>query len=222
LFLCAGWGACKKHPPVKPAAPAISPRAQQPNPPTAQLPRLTPEEAKALLTEDKISRFATYQKERMRATLDVVRPAPAAPRKGQTAAPQPQGPLSADERRAKLAAARQAALTKSGLSEEELGKLNQLLRPYYARLFHMQLAIKRAEKTLAELEAAKAKGKGQSDHDHGLPNVKRAQANQVTAARKDFAARYGDEALKLVQKHESEFFTINERVFDSGIHHLMR
>jgi hypothetical protein len=221
-FLCVGVGACKKHPPAKPAAPAISPMTQRSNPSSARLPPLTPAEVRALLTEDKISRFAIYQMERMRTIDDVAPPTPATAPKGQTAAPKPQDPTAAGERRANPAAARQAALAKSGLSEEEAAKLNQLLRAYYTSLFHMQLAIKRDEESRTAREAANAKSRKPGADDHGLSNLRRDQEKLIAAMRREFAARYGDDALKLVQKHEPEFATINERKFGGGIHPPMR
>jgi hypothetical protein len=84
---------------------------------------LDPTEAKALLTADKLARFATYQKTVSSPASDATGTGKGA-KTGMGAAP------AGDDHAARFAAARKTALDKSGLTQDEAAKLTQLLTPY--------------------------------------------------------------------------------------------
>lgn len=172
-------------------------------PAAAALPSLDPTEAKALLTEDKLGRFAAYQKTISSLTGDGMGMGMQARTKTGM-----QGAASADDRSAKLAAARKSALDKSGLTQDEIGKLTQLLTPYYARVRAMERLFGKTAATKGEqsqpappagsMEAARLKA--QDD-----------QRAQLEAMRREFAMQYGAKALELVKKHEPELASLDHQ-----------
>jgi hypothetical protein len=226
LSLAAVLGACKKAEPVKPAtvpappAPKARPAAPTPSPAAAAV--VNTGDAKVLLTEDKISRYATYQKEMLPIMGDAAGLGMAAYQKGGTDAKKFQGAMAADDRTAKIAAASQAALTKSGLSQDEVSKIGRIVTSYYARTYVMQDAVKKADETRANIAAAKAQGKQPSLVDTAMDKMYSEQLTRFEAARKEFATQYGEDALALVKKHEPEFFAINEKIMGATMKGLMR
>ena len=172
---------------------------------------------KGLLTEDKLTRFATYQTAMLSATSDATRLGLAAYQKGGTDPKKFQNAMAGDDRAAKVAAAAQAALAKSGLTQDEVGKLSRVASAYYARGYVLLDAGKRAEEVNARIETAKAKGKEPSPVDVAMAKAHADQASRFETVRKEFAARYGQDALTLMQKHEPEFFEINKQMMGAAM-----
>jgi len=220
-------GACKQDAPASPTAP-VSPTAARraPIPPPPMLPARAvgpaPAELTALLTEDKVAHFATYQKEMLAATADATGLGLAAYQKGGTDSKKFQNAVAADDRAAKVAAVSKAALEKSGLTQDEVSKLSRAATPYYARLYDMQDALKKAGEVHARIEVAKAKGKEPSPVDTAMDKVYGEQSNRIETMRKDFAAKYGENALAVMKKHEPEFMAINEKMMANAMGAMMR
>jgi hypothetical protein len=220
LFCFAG---CKKGDEPKPAAvpsPPAAPVARPPNPEPHRRPpvaALSPEDAKTLLTDDKLSRFATYQKEMLSVTGDTVGVGLQAYAKGGTDQKKFQGAMAADDRSAKIAAANQAALEKSGLTQEEMTKLTHVATRYYAHAYAFREAANKVDELHKKIEDAKASGKQPSVVDVAMEKAYTAQAAQLETVHKEFAAQYGAQTLALMQKHEPEFFAINEKMMGAAI-----
>jgi hypothetical protein len=213
LFIVASSPACKRNEPDTPAAPAPRPMGRQSAPQRPSLgmmpmrpPLPKPEEVKGLLTEDKVTRFLTYQKEKLSLGSEAMGP-------GKT---EKDGPdhnrleKTKEDRYAKLAAAAKAALAKSGLTEDEMRKLTQVLSPYYATAYAMRSLPEKPDTANAEppkpgsMEAAMLKGR----------EMRKAR---LESARKELADRYGADVLELVQKHEPEFMEINKKMMGAAV-----
>jgi hypothetical protein len=179
-------------------------------------------DAKVLLTDDKLSRFATYQKAMLPFMGDATGMGMSAFQKGGTDQKKFQGAMAADERAAKVAAAGKAALEKSGLTQEEVSKLSRLVMSYYARNYAMQDAVKKAEEVRAKIADAKSHGKEPSPVDTAMEKMYGTQLTRLESGREDFAAQYGKDALALVKKHEPEFLVINEKIMGAAMNGMMR
>jgi hypothetical protein len=179
-------------------------------------------EAKALLTEDKLSRFAIYQKEMLSVTSDSMGVGMQAFAKGGTDQKKFQGAMAADDRTAKIADASKAALEKSGLTQDEMAKLMRVAPRYYAHVYALQQAAGKVEGLRKKIDEAKASGKQPSVVDVAMEKAYSGQAAQLEVVRKEFAMQYGPEALALMQKHEPEFFTINEKMMGAAMGAMMK
>ncbi len=202
--------ACKKESPTPASTPAAAqPAAQAPAAPPAAAPG---DDVKALLTEDKITRFATYQKEISAVTSEAVGAGVAAYQKGGGDQKKFEKAVAADDRTAKIAAASQAALEKSGLSQAEVSRLTSVLTPYYAKAYAMTEMFKGDD----------SKDKKPGSVEDVMAKVREEQKGKVEAMRKEFAAKYGEDALALVRKHEPEFFALNEKIMGAAMGAFMK
>ena len=206
-------GACKKREPARPRSGSPAVALPPVPPPPAPPPGLGSPEVTELLTEDKLKRFLTYQKEAVAATLDATAPGTAALQKSGTE-PRPPGDGAArDERAAKLA----AALEKSGLRQDEVATLGRLLVPYYARIAGMQETVKRSEAARRRLEEAKRTGQEPNPVDQALEKTLDHQSRRVEAVRAEFASRYGEERVALLRKHEADFLPTHLRMMSAAM-----
>lgn len=226
LFLLLCLAGCKKGEGTKPAAVPPSPASSAGHAP-AFVAKLTAaaaevEAAKALLTEDKLSRFATYQKEMLSVTGDAVGVGMQAYAKAGTDQKKFQGAVAADDRGAKIESATKAALAKSGLTQDEMMKLTRVATRYYAHAYALQDAADKVGELRKKIAEAKAKGKEPSPVDTAMEKAYSGQADRLETMRKEFAARYGEQALALMQKHEPEFFAINKKMMDSAMGAMKR
>ena len=226
FFLLLCFVGCKKGEGPKPAAVPASPASSAGHVPpfVAKLTAAAAEvdAAKALLTEDKLSRFATYQKEMLSVTGDAVGIGMQAYAKAGTDQKKFQGAMAADDRGAKIESATKAALAKSGLTQDEMLKLSRVATRYYAHAYALQDAADKVGELRKKIAEAKAKGKEPSPVDTAMEKAYAGQADRLEAMRKEFAARYGAQALALMQKHEPEFFAINKKMMDSAMGAMRR
>ena len=226
LFLLLCFAGCKKGEGPKPAAVPPSPASSAGHAPpfVAKLTAAVAEvdAAKALLTEDKLSRFATYQKEMLSVTGDAVGVGMQAYAKGGTDQKKFQGAVAADDRSAKIESATKAALAKSGLTQDEMMKLTRVATRYYAHAYALQDAADKVGELRKKIAEVKAKGKEPSPVDTAMEKAYSGQADRLEAMRKEFAAQYGAPALALMQKHEPEFFAINKKMMDSAMGAMRR
>ncbi|HJX65681.1 MAG TPA: hypothetical protein VJ860_17210 [Polyangia bacterium] len=229
VFVLLCLAGCKKGEVAKPAAaPAPSVLgAARPTMPMSRpaMPAMSPgdvAEAKALLTDDKLSRFAVYQKEMLSVTSDTMGVGMRAFAKGGTDQKKFQGAMAADDRTAKIADASKSALEKSGLTQDEMAKLMRVAPRYYAHVYALQQAAGKVEGLRKKIDEAKASGKQPSVVDVAMEKAYSGQAAQLELVRKEFAMQYGPEALTLMQKHEPEFFTINEKMMGAAMGAMMK
>jgi hypothetical protein len=171
---------------------------------------LAADEMKDLLTEDKLSRFAVYQTEMLSSTADTTGLSPAFYQKAGTDTKMFQG--ANDEIPAKIAAARQAALAKSGLNYDEVSKLIRVVIPYYARIYAPRDAQTMCAEARKRIEEARSAGKESRPVDGATDKACLEQANRLETQRKEFATRYGEDALTIVKKHERDFLAINQKM----------
>jgi len=171
---------------------------------------------KALLTEDKLSRFATYQKEVLTATSEAVGKGMTAHQQSGTDPEKLPGAMTDNDPAAKVAAASKTALDRGGLTQEEVFKLNQVVTSYYARGYAARDAGKKAEEVRARIAEAKAKGKPPNPVDAALDKVYSDQLARFEDVRTEFAATYGDDAMAVVKEHEPDFFAINEKIIGAA------
>jgi len=209
LFL----GVCKKQEPAKPKSGSPALALPPVPPPPAPPPGPGSPEVKELLTEDKLKSFLTYQKEAMAATTDATAAGTAALQKSGTEVKPPGDGVAKDERAAKLA----AALEKSGLRQDEVAKLGRLLVPYYARIAGMQEMMKRSEAARLRLEEAKRTGQEPNSVDKAMEKALGDQSKRIEAVRAEFASRYGEEGLALLQKHEADFLPIQLKMMSAAM-----
>jgi len=201
-------GACKND------TPKANPGASRPVPPPPVIAGPPVAEAKALLIEDKLRRFATYQAAMVAATADAT-DLDRADQRGD--AQKRDGAVAADQRAARLAALNQAALAKSGLSQDDATKLSRLVTPYYGRMFALQDRLKRSAEIHGRVEEANANGKQPNPADVAMDRMHRDLSARLEAVRKDFGERYGEEALALVRKHEPDFLPIHEKMVGPAV-----
>lgn len=210
LSLCALVGACKKTDPVKPTPAPVAVQRPIPPPPAAG-PSMA--DAKVVLTEDKLARFARFQTAMLAATAEANNLAlTAPPRAGDDAKKVDLAPASAS-RAERIAAANKAALAKTGLTQDEANKLSRIVTPYYGRLFAMHSGLSRT----AEMRAKAAGATGRDPADKSTDKLQAQQAARMNAIRKDFGERFGEDALVLVQKHEADFFPIHEKMLSTAL-----
>ena len=226
VFLLLCFAGCKKGEGPKPAAMPPSPASSAGRGPAfvAKLAaaQADADAAKALLTEDKLSRFVTYQKEMLSVTGDAVGVGMQAYAKGGTDQKKFQGAMAADDRSGKIVSATKAALEKSGLSQDEMMKLSHVATRYYAQAYAMQDAASKVDELRKKIDEAKAKGKQPSVVDTAMEKAYSAQADRLETLRNEFATQYGPQALALIRKHEPEFFAINKKMMDSAIGAMRR
>ena len=221
-----GLFACSKEPakPVVPPPLAAPPAA--PAVPAANVPRPTVAgdgSGQAVLTEDKISRFLTYQKEISAVTAEAVAVGVGAYQKGGADQKKFEKAMGQDDRTAKIAAASKAALEKSGLAQDDVTKLTRVLTPYYARVYALQMLLGGMGAGKAKAEGKKAgDGKSPTGLEAALDKMHDGQSAQLEKARKDFAEQYGQAALELVKKHEPEFLVINEKMMNAAMGGMRR
>jgi hypothetical protein len=226
VFLLLCFTGCKKGEGPKPAAVPPSPASSAGRAPAfvskLEAAQADADATKALLTEDKLSRFVTYQKEMLSVTGDAVGVGMQAYAKGGTDQKKFQGAMAADDRSAKIASATKAALEKSGLTQDEMMKLSRVATRYYAQVYAMQDAVGKVEELRKKIDEAKAKGKPPSPVDTAMEKAYSAQADRLEKIREAFAGLYGPQALALIRKHEPEFFAINKRMMDSAMGAMRR
>ena len=213
LFLVPAFLGCKKAESPKASPPPPAAKAPPPRPAVATPTRPggpSAADMKSLLTEDKITRFATYQKEVSAVTTEAVGIGLSAYQKVGTDQKKMEKAVAGDDRTAKIAAASQAALRKSGLSQDEATKLSQVLLTYYSRLYAM-------ERMFAGSGGAKATGNKPGPIEEAMAKVQKDEAVNAEAVRKEFGERYGEDALALVKKHEPEFFAITEKMMSAAM-----
>jgi hypothetical protein len=177
---------------------------------------------KPLLTDDKLSRFAVYQREMLAVTSETMGVGMQAFAKGGTDQKKFQGAMAADNRTTKIADASKAALEKSGLTQDEMAKLMRVATRYYAHVYALQQAAGRVEGFRKKIDEAKTSGKQPSVVDVAMEKAYSGQAAQLEMVRKEFATQYGPEALALMQKHEPEFFAINEKMMGAAMGAMMK
>jgi hypothetical protein len=217
-------GACKKSEPVKATSPGGTPMDRRPTPPIPPPPSsLAPSaaEAKLLLTEDKVSRFITYQKEMVAATADATGLGLAAYQKGGADQKKFENAMAHDDRATKVAAAGKAALEKSGLAQDEMTRLSRVLMPYYARIAALQDSGKKSEEVQAKIDEAKRQGKEPSPVDTAMAKVFSDQKARVDSIRKEFSTKYGEDGLALVQKHEADYLPIHAKMMSAAMGAMM-
>jgi hypothetical protein len=211
LLLCSSLIACKKNEaPVSPAAPPKVAAAAPASP-------ATDTSAQALLTEDKLSRFLIYQKEMLAVALDSMNVGLQAFAKAGTDQKKLQGEMAGDKRSAHIAEVSKAALEKSGLTQSEIPALTQLTSPYYAKAYALQGAVKKLAEIRKNIEEAKAKGKTPDMMDTTMEPVYAKQADGLESMRTEFKTKHGADALALFQKHEPDFFAINEKMMAAAM-----
>jgi hypothetical protein len=219
-FIVLGLLACNKEPAKPVAPPAAAPAAAAPVP-TAVAPAAAPAKAGGagvVLTEDKITRFLTYQKEISAVTAEAVAVGVGAYQKAGTDQKKFEKAMGQDDRIAKIAAASKAALEKSGLTQEDVTKLTQMLTPYYARVYAMQMMLGGMAGGKAKAEGKKAgDGKSPTGLEAALDKMHEGQSAQLEKTRKDFAEQYGQPALEVAQKHEPEFMVLNEKMMNAAM-----
>jgi hypothetical protein len=208
LFLVVATFACKKNEPGKTAAEAMTRKPAAPSPGAMAMrpPQPKPEEVKGLLTEEKITSFLTYQKEIAAVTSEAMGMGMSAVAKVGTDQKKLEKEVTKDDRYAKIAAASKTALAKSGLTQDEMVKLTQVLSPYYARVYATAHFLRNNPPTAGaeppkpgSMEAARLKSQEQ-------------RMAGLETSRKEFGERYGAAALELVKKHEPEFVEINKKM----------
>ena len=226
LFVLLCFAGCKKGEAPKPAAVPPSPASSARRPPDfvakLEAAQADVDAARALLTEDKLSRFATYQKEMLSVTGDAMGVGMQAYAKAGTDQKKFQGAMAADDRSSKIEAATKAALAKSGLTQEEMMKLTRVATSYYAHAYAMQDAVSKVDELRKKIEEAKAKGKQPSPVDTAMEKAYSGQAARLEKVREDFAGRYGQPALAVIRKHEPEFFAMNKKMMDSALGAMRR
>ncbi|HEY3352228.1 MAG TPA: hypothetical protein VGQ83_03200 [Polyangia bacterium] len=150
----------------------------------------------SLLTEAKVRGFIVYQREISGAGGDAIAAfGPAAARaKG---GPGGMGPSAATDR---LAARSEAALRKSGLTQEEVTALSGILTPYYSK----RVRARDAQKALA-----------QSKSGGVMDSMYRKRLADAEQARTDFSRTYGAASLAAVERHEAEYHVIAQAMVDS-------
>ncbi len=213
LSLLVLLGACKKREPANPPTAAADVKPKRPIPPPPP-PPLSAEEAKQLLSEENVKRFMTYHREMVATRIAAGNPGATEAATTAPAAP----PASAGKgETAKPASRPLAALEKSGLTPAEAAKLGRLLMPYYARIAGMKIMMERSQQ--ARGMSGEGAPRGASGSTDPAPAARPAfdHAARVEAIRKDFADRYGADALLLLQKHEPEFLTIQEQMTSAGM-----
>jgi hypothetical protein len=180
---------------AKPAVAAAQRKARTKAPPTGAPPAPgaapAPPAAKTLVTAEKIKAFIIYQREISQAGGLVAGTFGRAATGGR--------PGGGDPGVRALAARGQAALAKSGLTQQEATALSGILTPYFSKRV-------RARAARAALAGSKP-GAG-----HTLYQQRLAEGDQARAA---FAAAHGRAALAAADSHEQEYAAIMEAAVDA-------
>jgi hypothetical protein len=117
---------CSKEPSPSGTASTAGEAAKTAVPETAK-----PLDPKTLITDDKIGRFITYQKE-MNSVVDLAMSAGAEALRTGGSQKDMEKALSKDDRARKIADTQASALAKSGLTQMEATEITQVLSPYIA------------------------------------------------------------------------------------------
>ena len=149
----------------------------------AQRPSLTP---KALLTDDKLKGYANYNREISSVTGELMSSGMKAFSKSRGDAQEFGKELSKDENASKIDKVYKAALSKSGLTQDEISELGEILGSYIAM-------VSFAAGDGTKLKQAKAK----------FPDKYGPEA-MLKKAKAEVTAKYGPEAMAVVERHEKE------------------
>jgi hypothetical protein len=200
---------CEKKPALAPTVPAQPPagavaavrKTATPAAPVAGVASAT-----ALLTEEKVKGYVVYTREISSVASEAMGMAGAAfaRSKGDKAALERH--MARDERAKRLAAASQAALTKSGLTQAEVGVLSQVLAQHYAKRMVAVAAVEGLAKSKAQ-----AKGKPGI-----LDGIYQKQIDEGQAARAEFEKQHGKAALAVVDKYEKDFLEAQEAMLKAA------
>jgi hypothetical protein len=197
--------------PGMPATPGMPTPGMPAGPGMSAGPTLSPAEAKALLTEEKISRFATYQRMMSSVSKDAMGMGMKAIEKGGTDQKKVEKAATSDQRFGKVADANKAALEKSKLSQNDVSKLNQVLSPYYGRIYAMTRMFGKAP------DAKPAEAPAPGSMEAARLKAQEGRELRVETLRKEFGGQYGADALELVRKHEPEFMEITGKMMSGAM-----
>jgi hypothetical protein len=103
-----------------------------------------------------------------------------------------------------------------------MAKLTHVVMRYFGQAYVLNDAAKKVEEYRKKIDEAKASGKQPSAVDVAMEKAYSGQAGQLEKMRKEFATQYGPEALALMQKHEPEFFAINEKMMGAAMGAMMK
>ena len=174
-------------PAARPAAPAPVPPARP-----AVAPPVTGD-VTALLTEEKIKGYVTYQREIAGMAGDAFSVGMNAYAKGKGDQKKFEKEMAKDERTKKLAEVGENALKKSGLTQAEISALTPVLsKDDVTRMM--------AADSAKALEQAKQKGKPGI-----LGDMHKKQVEEGEQARTAFGAKYGKAALAAADKYEKDY-----------------
>lgn len=148
----------------------------------------------ALLTDAKLRAFLTYKRETAGSAGDAMKLFLGAAGK----APRGKAPDAAS-----FNARNEAALKKSGLTQDEVAAFTALLAEYYGK----RSLLAGAQTALAKSKASGRPGFADAVH---RDTVKKAEQ-----ARAEFGARYGAAALAAVDKHEAEYHALTDLMMKS-------
>ena len=87
-----------------------------------------------------------------------------------------------------------------------------MLTPYYAKAYAMTEMFKKDD----------SKGAKPGPIEEAMAKVREEQKGKVEAMRKEFAEKYGADALTIVRKHEPEFFVLNEKIMGAAMGAFMK
>jgi hypothetical protein len=162
--------------------------------------------AKAL-TDEKLAALALYQK-----TMHDQMVAARAKWEASGAKPNMADPKQRSEAERQFKDAQAQALTKSGLSPDEVQPLLSVLGEYYGQRCMQFMAERELPVIRGRMEAANKAGQAMSPADAGLAQSLAGQIKALQAAIDRFKARYGGEVLELLRRHEPTFLPLQERM----------
>jgi hypothetical protein len=204
--------ACNKSAtPIAPPAPSpMSDQAAAATEPTG---------ANLKVTDELLTKFAVYQREMLPAMEKIMGVATGAAAKAHGDAQKFGEAAKDDSRTQDIAKITEAALVKSGLTQQQVSGITRLTSEYYAHA----AAIEGAKKALAEGDAnpAPAKNKNGKATKVGLSPIMRDVYTKQIAGfdqfKKDFAQKHGQDTLVVLDRHSEELVQITNAMLSAAL-----
>jgi len=154
------------------------------------------------LTDDKLTRFAVYQREMLPVMGQAMNAAGSAFAKSGSDARKFGDEMAGGEQGRNIAKVSEAALAKSGLTQAEVSELSRLTSEYYGQAM-VTAEMKKALASPSEAEEMK--------------DFYRKQLEEFEVYKRDYAQKHGAATLALLEKHSDEFVALTHEMLNAMV-----
>lgn len=167
------------------------------------------------LNDELLDKFAIYRQEMLSSTKLAMDIATRGFQAGGGDSKKMEQAVARDERLKAMNEANDKALKKSGLTMVQVAELTGITTEYYARKGAISKAGEQRDKYQKNIEKAKAAGKQPSPVDVSMAEVFAKQVNEFDAYKKEFASKYGENVVTLLEKHAPAYLELQQKQMEA-------